>query len=290
MQVSLVNDGPCTIELKSEVALAPTAAPRPRLPLPALSLVHVNGIVGRNQLRHLQMVHCLHRNRHISDGCINRFFGSRLQLPVFRMILVITHRREIVLLIPLQAFPQSLSAVQNADFGPEVHQPVGSRRARQADDPLCLSAEAVDCPRPLGAVVFKAGEFIQNDSIEQINRPLLGDQPLHVVTIRDINLSIRFQRCPPLLRGAEDNRNLQSVQVTPFSCLHRPNVSRHPKRRYHQHFADLAFLQQILQGGQANHRLPESAIQKSSCCRMGFDKINCIFLIFMRNKLHIVSP
>ena len=41
MQVSLVNDGPCTIELKSEVALAPTAAPRPRLPLPALSLVPV---------------------------------------------------------------------------------------------------------------------------------------------------------------------------------------------------------------------------------------------------------
>ena len=38
MKVSLVNDGPCTIELRSEVALAPTPAPRPRLPLPALSL------------------------------------------------------------------------------------------------------------------------------------------------------------------------------------------------------------------------------------------------------------
>ena len=41
MKVSLVNDGPCTIELRSEVALAPTPAPRPRLPLPALSLVPV---------------------------------------------------------------------------------------------------------------------------------------------------------------------------------------------------------------------------------------------------------
>ena len=41
MRVSLVNDGPCTIELKSEVALAPTPAPRPQLPLPALSLVPV---------------------------------------------------------------------------------------------------------------------------------------------------------------------------------------------------------------------------------------------------------
>ena len=38
MKVSLVNDGPCTIELRSEVALSPTPAPRPRLPLPALSL------------------------------------------------------------------------------------------------------------------------------------------------------------------------------------------------------------------------------------------------------------
>ena len=41
MKVSLVNDGPCTIELRSEVALAPTPAPRPRLPLPALELVPV---------------------------------------------------------------------------------------------------------------------------------------------------------------------------------------------------------------------------------------------------------
>ena len=41
MKVSLVNDGPCTIELKSEVALCPTPAPRPRLPLPALELVPV---------------------------------------------------------------------------------------------------------------------------------------------------------------------------------------------------------------------------------------------------------
>jgi D-tyrosyl-tRNA(Tyr) deacylase len=41
MKVALVNDGPCTIELKSEVALCPTPAPRPRLPLPALSLVPV---------------------------------------------------------------------------------------------------------------------------------------------------------------------------------------------------------------------------------------------------------
>ena len=38
MKVSLVNDGPCTIELRSEVALSPTPAPRPRLPLPALAL------------------------------------------------------------------------------------------------------------------------------------------------------------------------------------------------------------------------------------------------------------
>ena len=42
MAVSLVNDGPCTIELASETALRPTAAPRPRLPLPALSLVPVD--------------------------------------------------------------------------------------------------------------------------------------------------------------------------------------------------------------------------------------------------------
>ena len=41
MAVSLVNDGPCTIELRSEVALCPTPAPRPRLPMPALELVRV---------------------------------------------------------------------------------------------------------------------------------------------------------------------------------------------------------------------------------------------------------
>ena len=41
MKVALVNDGPCTIELVSEVAQTPTNAPRPRLPLPALELVEV---------------------------------------------------------------------------------------------------------------------------------------------------------------------------------------------------------------------------------------------------------
>ena len=35
MKVALVNDGPCTIELVSEVASATTNPPRPRLPPPA---------------------------------------------------------------------------------------------------------------------------------------------------------------------------------------------------------------------------------------------------------------
>ena len=43
MKVALVNDGPCTIELLSEVASSPTNSPRPRLPLPALELVEVGG-------------------------------------------------------------------------------------------------------------------------------------------------------------------------------------------------------------------------------------------------------
>ena len=42
MRVSLVNEGPCTVELRSEVAREPSASPRPRLPLPALELVPVN--------------------------------------------------------------------------------------------------------------------------------------------------------------------------------------------------------------------------------------------------------
>ena len=41
MAVSLVNDGPCTIELKSETALVPTQSPRPRLPAPATELLRV---------------------------------------------------------------------------------------------------------------------------------------------------------------------------------------------------------------------------------------------------------
>lgn len=43
MKVALVNDGPCTIELSSEVASSPTNAPRPRLPLPELELLEVAG-------------------------------------------------------------------------------------------------------------------------------------------------------------------------------------------------------------------------------------------------------
>lgn len=42
MRVSLVNEGPCTIELRSEVACEPSSSPRPRLPLPALELVPVD--------------------------------------------------------------------------------------------------------------------------------------------------------------------------------------------------------------------------------------------------------
>ena len=42
MRVSLVNEGPCTIELKSETAREPSASPRPKLPLPALELVPVD--------------------------------------------------------------------------------------------------------------------------------------------------------------------------------------------------------------------------------------------------------
>lgn len=42
MRVALVNDGPCTLELLSEVAASPAASPRPRLPLPALELLPVD--------------------------------------------------------------------------------------------------------------------------------------------------------------------------------------------------------------------------------------------------------
>lgn len=42
MRVSLVNEGPCTIELKSETAREPSASPRPKLPLPALEFVPVD--------------------------------------------------------------------------------------------------------------------------------------------------------------------------------------------------------------------------------------------------------
>ena len=42
MRVSLVNEGPCTVELRSEVSREPSASPRPRLPVPALSLVPVD--------------------------------------------------------------------------------------------------------------------------------------------------------------------------------------------------------------------------------------------------------
>ena len=36
MRVELVNEGPCTIELRSECSVEPSASPRPRLPAPAL--------------------------------------------------------------------------------------------------------------------------------------------------------------------------------------------------------------------------------------------------------------
>ena len=39
MRVSLVNEGPCTIELVSETATAPNPSPRPRIPLPSLNLI-----------------------------------------------------------------------------------------------------------------------------------------------------------------------------------------------------------------------------------------------------------
>lgn len=41
MRVELANEGPCTIELLSEVADSPAKSPRPRLPLPSLELVPV---------------------------------------------------------------------------------------------------------------------------------------------------------------------------------------------------------------------------------------------------------
>lgn len=41
MRVRLVNEGPCTIELCSEVATSPTASPRPKIPLPRTELVPV---------------------------------------------------------------------------------------------------------------------------------------------------------------------------------------------------------------------------------------------------------
>ena len=41
MRVKLVNEGPCTIELCSEVTTTPTSSPRPKIPLPRTELIPV---------------------------------------------------------------------------------------------------------------------------------------------------------------------------------------------------------------------------------------------------------
>lgn len=75
-------------------------------------------------------------------------------------------RPEVSLPVGSQRRAQALALVQQVDLSPEVHQPVGARRAGEADDSAHGRHDFFQRPEALGLGVLERAQLVDHDHIE----------------------------------------------------------------------------------------------------------------------------
>ena len=109
----------------------------PKLLVPfAFIIGQIHHAVVHNELRHLQVIGCLHGNGDIRDLLVDRLVRTGQELVGVDDLAVPLVRGEVVVAVHPDKATESLTHVQNLEFCPQVHEAVRGRGTGQPDNPL----------------------------------------------------------------------------------------------------------------------------------------------------------
>ena len=123
-----------------------------------LDLVH-------HAFRHIQIVASPHGDGDVGDFFIDGILGSGEGLVGEHHLSVSLIRLKVGGAVMGNKPPQALAHIQNAKFRPQVHQPIGGRRAGQPHDALDAGPHLQQSAEPLGLVAFEGRQLIDDHHV-----------------------------------------------------------------------------------------------------------------------------
>lgn len=187
--------------------------------------------------------------------------------------------------------PQTDTAVQQIQLCPQILNAVRCRCAGQFDQPLHMRSDPRQRFESFCLAGFETAAFVDNDHVK---RPCVFEiihQPDDILPIRDVDIC-RTARCTdPLLCAAQNHGEPQVPQMIPLRRLCVPCSFGNFLRGNDQAPAHLQpIIDQLLYGGQCDHRFSQPHIQKQPQCPIGYDPVNAVLLVGVRRELHSGSP
>ena len=177
---------------------------------------------------------------------------------------------------------ETLAAIQDAELCEEVHQAVAGGCAGQADDAADAVAYLQQAFESLGGVTLEAGKLVNDDHVVLKRDAALLNEPLHVLAVDDVDVSLLHQRCTALFLAADRYAVGQAFEVVPLPDLCRPCVPGDAERGNDQDAVDIeAVKHQAVDGGQRDDALAKSHLEQDCRDRVVDDELGCELLIFM---------
>ena len=118
-------------------------------------------------LGQLQVVGRAHADADVADLVLDLLLGVPEGHPLIDDVAVPRSRPEVSLPVGSQRQAQALALVQQVDLSPEIHQPVGARRAGEADDSAHGRHGLLQCPEALGLGVLEGAQLVDHDHVER---------------------------------------------------------------------------------------------------------------------------
>jgi len=185
------------------------------------------------------MVLRLHGDRDVRDRAVDPLLGTLSGLVAEYHLGATLVGLEVRIAVGPDEPAQSHSHIQKLELRPEVYQAVACRSSCKAYDALHHRTPAHQCPEALGAVVLERRELVDDHHVVVEGKGALLDQPLHVLTVDDVQVRLALQRRDALGSTSHRHRGPQQLKVVPLADLARPRVPCHPKRRDDQYLVYL---------------------------------------------------
>ena len=217
---------------------------------------HRNAV--HHALRHLQVVGAFHGDGHVPDAPVDLRLCAGARLVREDLVHVPCIRHEELVAVVCNEPAQALAHVQQTELCPQIHQAIAGGCAGQADDTLDPRPDFQQAPESLGLVALEGGQFVNHDHVVFPADAAVLDEPLHILTVDDVQEGFLPKRRQALLCCTNSHRPGQPFQVIPFLNFGGPCVAGHPQGCDYQHPVYVETVEaQIVERGQGNDSLAQ---------------------------------